>query len=586
MKNITQKFTVLLIGIAGVLFASCSDASPTGSLENGMLSVGDEESASFARQIRFGGSPRFGEKGTHDRIIGMRTNSHTIIEFGEGTPLRPRRLVVDEALIDIPEGYFANMRLSVIILHDKVRSIGENAFVGNEIKEMTIPAELYKSIRQGGEAEKIFGESNSSQIRYTLMISDSTTRIEESMYFSNNLVKVEISNSVTSIGRAAFADNKLKSLTIPDSVTSIGQQAFRKNELELLVISSSITRIEEGVFSGNSLVSVEIPDSVTSIGDSAFEGNNLTSVEIPDSVTSIGDSAFEGNNLTSVEIPDSVTSIELNAFRFNDLKHVTISGSLYKDLWENKSLYLIFGDVEYTVFIPDGVTDIEPDYLRSMKISHLRLPSSVQRIERAAFSWNNLRSLEILGSIDYIGDFAFTGNKLESLVIRGSIGSIGIYAFSNNKLNIITINGRIGHIEPGVFANNEFEEGSRIRIYGMTNIAQGMFSNNKLRNIKIPLSTRSIGREAFLNNNIRKVTIPDLVTTIGERAFAGNSMLEVTLSPKLKAILEGTGTLASRFGAEARYFSPEIREEVCKDPGKAPKSFARCEIKVTPRREY
>ena len=79
-----------------------------------------------------------------------------------------------------------------------VTSIGEEAFVGNDLTSATIP--------------------------------DSVTSIGNLAFAANNLTSVTIPDSVTSIGNEAFAGNNLTSVTIPDSVTSIGIEAFGSND--------------------------------------------------------------------------------------------------------------------------------------------------------------------------------------------------------------------------------------------------------------------------------------------------------------------------------------------------------------------
>jgi hypothetical protein len=156
-----------------------------------------------------------------------------------------------------------------------VTAIGDNAFKGNQLTGVTIPASVTAI---GGDAFK-----------------------------GNQLTSVTIPASVTSIGPGAFGNNPLTSVTIPGSVTSIGDNAFAFNQLTSVTIAGSVTSIGSGTFAHNQLTSLTIPASVTSIGEGAFSSNQLVSVTILGSGTSIGPGTFGNNPLTSVTIGADVT---------------------------------------------------------------------------------------------------------------------------------------------------------------------------------------------------------------------------------------------------------------------------------------
>ena len=120
----------------------------------------------------------------------------------------------------------------------------------------------------------------------------------------NQLAEVSIPNSVNSIGNWVFANNQLTEVSIGNSVNSIGNDAFHDNKLTEVIIPNSVKSIGGWAFFSNKLTEVSIGNSVTSIGENAFYSNHLTQVSIPNSVTSIGKEVFKNNpDLTSFNLP-------------------------------------------------------------------------------------------------------------------------------------------------------------------------------------------------------------------------------------------------------------------------------------------
>jgi TM2 domain-containing membrane protein YozV len=122
----------------------------------------------------------------------------------------------------------------------------------------------------------------------------SVTAIGEYAFAGNQLTNVTIPDSVTAIGKGAFMRNQLTSATIPDSVAAIGDWAFNKNQLTSVSIGESVTTIGDWAFQENRLTDVTIGNGVTKIGDWAFQDNRLTSVIIPANINAASDS-FPGN---------------------------------------------------------------------------------------------------------------------------------------------------------------------------------------------------------------------------------------------------------------------------------------------------
>jgi prepilin-type N-terminal cleavage/methylation domain-containing protein/prepilin-type processing-associated H-X9-DG protein len=183
-----------------------------------------------------------------------------------------------------------------------VTCIGENAFSGTSLTDVTIP--------------------------------DSVTNIgDEAFAGCAALNSATIGNSVTSIGNSAFYGSGLTNIAIPDSVTYVGGSAFSYcNSLNSVLIGNSVTSIEVGTFAEcYGLTDVTIGNDVTIIDNEAFfDCYNLNKIMIGSGITIIRDEAFRYcNSLTRITIPDNVTNIGANAFDFcTGLTNVTIGTNI------------------------------------------------------------------------------------------------------------------------------------------------------------------------------------------------------------------------------------------------------------------
>ncbi len=187
-------------------------------------------------------------------------------------------------------------KLTNVTIPNSVTTIGDKAFDGCFIKEITVPSIALSYITK--------------DTLESVTITSGEDIPDSSFKDCKSLTSVTLPDGLTSIGENAFYNcTKLTSITIPNSVTTIGSAAFKFCEgLTSVNIPDGVTSIPFETFCNcKSLTSVTIGIGVTKIGTSAFQScEALPSITIPSSVTSIGDLAFGGcNKLKSATFEDA-----------------------------------------------------------------------------------------------------------------------------------------------------------------------------------------------------------------------------------------------------------------------------------------
>jgi len=150
----------------------------------------------------------------------------------------------------------------------------------------------------------------------SVVIPSTVKSIGNRAFVNNQITEVVIPSSVTSIGKDAFSNNQLVSLTISGSV---GASAFRNNKLTTLTLLDGVVSIDLGAFSGNQLTEVIIPSSVTSIGRGAFFKSGSSNQNLSKIINKTGKS-FQWGDIISYDsrygfitgtVPNSYGNVEV-----------------------------------------------------------------------------------------------------------------------------------------------------------------------------------------------------------------------------------------------------------------------------------
>jgi hypothetical protein len=232
--------------------------------------------------------------------------------------------------------------LTVVTFGEGLTSIGEYAFTGTIVKDVTIPSSV-TSLGKG-----VFGNCSALQ---NIIFEDNSTlnNISESAFIDTGLINVVLPNSVKSIGDEAFNYCRfLKTVIFGTGVEQIGYEAFHCSGLTSVNIPDSVNSIDAYAFSMcDSLTTATIGKGLTSIPDGLFNTcSALTKINIPDNIKSIGKVSFyDCHNITNITIPASTEKIDENAFAdCFKLKTVHING--------NPNIISAFGNQVETLTAP------------------------------------------------------------------------------------------------------------------------------------------------------------------------------------------------------------------------------------------
>lgn len=413
---------------------------------------------------------------------------------------------------------------------------------------------------------------------------------ERAFEYNYELLSVVMPNTIRSIKEFAFNGCiNLKSLTISSEVSEIGDYAFMglsslehlavdchnktfdsrgdcnaiiRTMTNTLLVGCKATVIPDGVevIAGNAFISCQdssiepfelnFPPSVEIIEPFAFNCcYPLSAVTFSEGLRRIGRWAFMGTSIECLEIPASVTEIDEQAFISCDsLKVIKVrKGNNVYDSRKGCNAIIesatgrLFRGSEGTTIVPDGVKVISSCAFYGSKIKKIKLPSSLEAIERGAFMCcKELKKLVIPGSVRRIHYEILMDSGVEELVVENGVENIPQSAFYGcQKLRYVSLPeslkefGRYGAVfvdcpelvRVDVDKDNEYyySNGQVLVDKRTKTIIDGWGTEicNAADFPKELLPTR-IGDNAFRKHSLlRYVILPATIESVGDGAFSG-----------------------------------------------------------------
>lgn len=190
----------------------------------------------------------------------------------------------------------------------------------------------------------------------------------------------------------------------------------------------------------------------------------------------------------------------LNSFKGSSIETVIFEEG-YKPTGTGRGVFSSMKNLQKVV-LPDGLEEIGPwAFLDSTSLKEIRIPSSVKKIDSAAFSRTGLEKVRFASgsNLEEISEAAFMDTKLTEVVIPKNVKTIGLGAFRDTKITKL-----------------EFERNSQIH-----KIKQYAFLNTEIKKAEIPKSLKEV--ELYGAGEIINITQDDEgLAKVNEYCF-GNS---------------------------------------------------------------
>ena len=264
--------------------------------------------------------------------------------------------------------------------------------------------------------------------------------------------------------------------------------------------------------------------------------------------------AETGKNYTLSD--DGVLTVTGNAFTWEDVsqdnrklvykmvfsKNInTVRSDMTADRYNDQTISRQYPNLK-TIVVESGVTTIGNSAFRSLNVTDVKLPSTVDSIGACAFyDCDNITSISVPEKVTLIQDYCFAeSDSLKKVTLSSETESIGDDAFYEcpalDSVNIEKT--KVNTI--GAYAFCETESLQSITFPStLSSLQNGAFKESGLKSVTIPAKVSEIPYEAFgYCLSLSSVSFPSGLTYIGEDSFRKCPIKEITFPAKLNTIGE------------------------------------------------
>lgn len=441
--------------------------------------------------------------------------------------------------------------LSKLVIPNSVKRLGDSAFRGQRIKNLTIGSglEVIPCGAFGGNSIRILNLSEGIKEISEGAFSGCYSVIDNG--YIVGITSVTLPSTLTKIAPNAFSGTPITELVIPDKVTELPEGSCGKPSI--LTLGSGVKNLSSKAFSFENLHLLRVKAMNPPTLDDAFPLTN----DLNDAITVVVNNGRRNNyvmnarwkqfdNIVEESDADIVVYMTGDYSLAEEIR--TVSGYMPANVMKMKvvgpltdtDLRVIKENMISLVCLDlSEVTNVTklPDYqFEGSLLTEIKLPKGLTKIGNRAFADCSLLQLDALpDGVTEIGSEAFSNcPRVTISTLPYALKTIDSNAFHRcTGIRSITANENLESIGNGAFSYCSMLETVDLSASKLTEIGASVFSGcNQLDEVILPESATSIGGSAFAGTALRDIEFAANVTSIGGGSFSNCRRLVTANLPK------------------------------------------------------
>jgi len=474
-------------------------------------------------------------------------------------------VTIPDGVTEISTEAFENAQLTKLWIPASVRVIGDDAFVSQDLKEITFQDDEAHPSQLVTIGDRAFQSTSLA----TMALPGSVVTIGDNAFAGmSRLTSVRLGAKVAA-GQlvAAFPGaNALISIEIDannGNYASVDGVLYTKDHSHLIAypqaknkggsyaVLDGTTDIDEYAFADASVTSVTLPSSLRRIGDYAFESSRLTSLTLPDSFETIGSWAFSyASNLARVDL-GGTTTVSDDAF-LNDIALTEVN--LRPDLGRLKEIGEdAFGGCTNltSLVVPASATSVEG--VSNTGVDTLELGDRVSKLSIVTRGIRNVRHIVVRGGVN--GEFYSEGQASNGRPESAFFGEgMTTFSFWGETPRVVVL--------PASLTSLELDEDAASDVKANTTIyVAGEEGSQAWKTVKAAME-----KAGYTTANLKAYSAPTLALSGPDIAEAGAGYA-LTASLGTSTTVTATATGGTQNVGEARFVQvgPGSAETVLQD---------------------